>query len=190
MTKTFSLALLDWKSHVDPVPLAECTPEQISVLEESNSAAKESEYYLTLVHDAPALRARSRLFNAVMYGRGGAQRQDRELAATAESILNGCEYCTSVHARLFVQLSKDEATMQRMLSDGLDIELNPKRRAIVDYAVRLAATPSRADTSDIAALRAVGLSSLEIMDITNAIAMFAWANRLMLTLGEPYTPAT
>ena len=33
-------------------------------------------------------------------------------------------------------------------------------------------------------MRAQGLSDLEILDLTHAVAMFAWANRLMQTLGE------
>ena len=37
-------------------------------------------------------------------------------------------------------------------------------------------------------LRAIqlGLQELEILDVMQAGAFFAWANRLMLTLGEPY----
>ena len=34
----------------------------------------------------------------------------------------------------------------------------------------------------------LGLTDLEILDITQAGAFFAWANRLMLTLGEPHYP--
>jgi alkylhydroperoxidase family enzyme len=34
-------------------------------------------------------------------------------------------------------------------------------------------------------LRQNGLSDLEILDLIHAVAMFAWANRLMQTLGEP-----
>jgi alkylhydroperoxidase family enzyme len=33
------------------------------------------------------------------------------------------------------------------------------------------------------------LSDLEILDLTHAVAMFAWANRLMQTLGAPAEPA-
>ena len=37
-------------------------------------------------------------------------------------------------------------------------------------------------------LRELGLHDLEILDVAQAGAFFAWANRLMLTLGEPYYP--
>jgi alkylhydroperoxidase family enzyme len=34
-------------------------------------------------------------------------------------------------------------------------------------------------------LREAGLSDDEILDLIHSIAIFAWANRLMLNLGEP-----
>ena len=43
--------------------------------------------------------------------------------------------------------------------------------------------------ADLAPLRRAGLSDLEILDVTHATAMFAWANRLMQTLGESVPPA-
>jgi len=38
-------------------------------------------------------------------------------------------------------------------------------------------------------LEAVGLSEAEILDLVHSVAIFAWANRLMLNLGEPVFPA-
>jgi alkylhydroperoxidase family enzyme len=43
---------------------------------------------------------------------------------------------------------------------------------------------------DLRPLREVGMDELEIFDLTNAAAMFANANRLMQTLGEPVVPET
>jgi uncharacterized peroxidase-related enzyme len=165
--------------------LAQCSPDQVKVLEESHASAKQNEYYLTLVHDAPVLRARSQLFNAIMYGRGGLPRAERELVATAESRVNGCVYCASVHSRLFVQLSKDLDTMQRLLDEGVETGLTPRYRSIVDFAVKLSATPLTVERTDLEKLRSAGLNDVEILDLINAVSMFAWANRLMLTLGEP-----
>jgi alkylhydroperoxidase family enzyme len=39
--------------------------------------------------------------------------------------------------------------------------------------------------ADLVPLRAVGMEDLEIHDLIHAAAMFANANRLMQTLGEP-----
>jgi uncharacterized peroxidase-related enzyme len=184
----FTLDTLDWKPWIDPEPLAECTPEQLAVLDASNRSARQSAYYLTLVHDAPALLHRSLLFNAVMYGSNGLSRAEREFATVVESRINGCPYCASVHARLFVQLAKDLPTMQGLLAQGPGAPMPPRLRALADYAEALTATPPRATAEHLAGLRAAGFSDLEIFDATHAVAMFAWANRLMQTLGEPFLP--
>jgi len=184
----FTLDTLDWRAWLEIVPLETATSEQIAVLEESHPTAKQSDYYRLLIHDVPALRERSRLYQAIMYGSGGLPRADRELAATAESRFNGCPYCASVHSRFFAQLRKDEPTIRRLLDEGTDTPLGPRDRAVVDYAVALASTPPSPHAGHLRALRAEGLSEAEILDLTNAVAMFAWANRLMQSLGEAIRP--
>ena len=74
------------------------------------------------------------------------------------------------------------------VTPGTDLGLDPRWQAVVDLAVALAPTPPVATMQHISQLRALGLSDLEILDIAQAGAFFAWANRLMLTLGEPYYP--
>lgn len=43
-------------------------------------------------------------------------------------------------------------------------------------------------TEQLHAVRAAALTPLEILDTVHAVAIFAWANRLMLNLGEPVFP--
>ena len=69
---------------------------------------------------------------------------------------------------------------------GVDeAELPPRERALADYAAKMTRNATKMTASDLEPLRAAGYSDLEILDATHAIAMFAWANRLMQTLGEP-----
>lgn len=184
-TPVFTTEVLDWKAWIDTVDVSTASEEQAAVLAEGGAHAKTSAYYHLLLHNAPVLRERSKLFNAVMYGTSGLPRADRELGATAESILNGCVYCTSVHARFYNQLSKGTAVIERLFANGLDAELERRERAVVDFAVGLSQTPPAVAAEDVAALRDVGLDDRDILDLCDAVAMFAWANRLMLTLGEP-----
>ncbi len=181
----FTMATLGWTAWLEPLDLAAATPAQVAVLEESTPTAKTSPYYLLLVQDVDALRERSRLYNAIMYGKRGLRRADRELGAVATSRVNGCVYCASVHVQRYVQLTKQPEIMERILAQGVETELDPHDRAIVDYAVKLTRTPHLMTKADLQPLRALGLDAGEIFDLTNAVAMFAWANRLMLTLGEP-----
>ena len=73
--------------------------------------------------------------------------------------------------------------MERLYRDGLVADLDPRRAAIVGYAAKLTSAPAALDSDDATPLRAAGLSDGEILDLTNAVAMFAWANRLMQSLG-------
>lgn len=184
----FTIDTLDWKAWAPVLDLEKATPNEIKVLEESHPKAKVSPYYLLLVQEAEVLRQRSKLFNTIMYGPRGASRADRELAATVESRVNGCPYCASVHAQRFVQMKGDRELMLRLLDEGVETEMPSRQRAIVDYSVKLAATPSAATKADIDRLRAEGLDDAEILDITLSVAMFANANRLMQTLGEAVRP--
>ena len=181
----FTIDELEWRSWLETVDIDTATPEQIAVLEESHSRAKTSPYYLLLVHDVEALRQRSRLFNAVMYGPKGLPRADRELSTVAVSRINGCPYCASVHSQRYAQLTKQPELIQRILDEGVETELPLRERAIVDYAAKLTRQPTKMTSADLVPLREIGLNDLEILDLTNAVAMFAWANRLMQTLGEP-----
>ena len=183
--RAFTMEPLDWASWLPTLKLEEATPEQIVVLEESLPTAKTSPYYLLLARDVEVLRERSRLFNAVMYAPKGLARGDRELATVVVSRINHCVYCASVHAIRFAQLTKHPEIPQAIFDEGLSTELSERYRAITDYAAKLTRMPSAMVAADLAPLRKVGLNDLEILDLTNAVAMFAWANRLMLSLGEP-----
>jgi uncharacterized peroxidase-related enzyme len=182
------MAAVRWQPWIETVDDIGATPEQAALVEKVSPTPEGRAYYAVLAHDIPALEERTGLFNAVMYGPGGVRRSDRELASVAASLINGCVYCTSVHARRYAQLTKDPALMQRLLDEGTGTELGERERAIVDYAVRLTRDPAAMTTEDLAPLRAAGLSDMEILDVTHATAMFAWANRLMQTLGTGVLP--
>jgi uncharacterized peroxidase-related enzyme len=183
----FTTDALDWSPWIEPVDLAQATPEQRASLSETPSNMKVSAYSLVLAHDPAALSERSPLFNKIMYAPRGLPRAERELSTLVESVLNGCVYCASVHARRFIELAKAPDVVAAIYG-GTNPALEPRRAAIVAFALALSHTPSRATRAQVADLRAVGLSELEILDLINAVAMFAWANRLMQTLGEPALP--
>lgn len=187
--RPFTMDSLTWKPWLETIDDIDATPEQIALVKEVAPSVNGRPYYALLAHNGPVLRERTALFNAVMYRPGGARRSDRELAAVATSLVNGCLYCTSVHAQRFAQLTKDSEVIQRLLDQGVETDLPERERAIVDYAVKLTNAPNDMTAADLAPLRKIGLSDLEILDITNASAMFAWANRLMQTLGEPAKPS-
>lgn len=176
---------LQWQAWLDTLNLDDATDAQIAVLEESTPTAKSSPYYLLLVQEVEILRERSKLYNAIMYGPRGLRRADRELGALATSRVNGCVYCASVHAQRYTQLARQPEVVEKIFADGVAAALDERERTVVEYAVKLTRHPAQMTSADLVPLRQLGLDDGEILDLSNAIAVFAWANRLMLTLGEP-----
>ena len=188
----FTNATLGWKAWLDVVSLDAATPEQIAVLEESHPKAKVSDYYLFLVHQPEVLKQRSVAFNAIMYAPGGMPRAERELGATVVSRINGCVYCASVHAQRFEQLAKRTDAIIEVFNDPHTAGTSARERAIVQFSIELTSHPERVSPASVQALKDVGLTEAEILDLMHSVAIFAWANRLMLNLGEPVfdPPAT
>lgn len=187
--RDFTHGEFDWRPWLAPLDLNAATEAQLVALKVTPSNRAVGAYSLALAHDPEALAERSPLYNGIMFGPRGLPRAERELGAVAASRINGCAYCASVHALRFTQLTKEPEVMQRIQRNGVDAALDPRRKAILDYAAKLTRDPAAVGAADAAPLRAQGLTDLEILDLTHAVAMFAWANRLMQTLGEPIAPA-
>ena len=183
--RDFTHGELQWRPWIAPLDLNAATEEQLKALKVTPSNRAVGAYSLVLAHDPEALSERSPLYNGIMFGQKGLPRAERELGAVAASRINGCAYCASVHALRFTQLTKKPEVMERIQADGVDASLEPRLKAILDYAAKLTRDPAAITGADAAPLRAQGLTDLEILDLTHAVAMFAWANRLMQTLGEP-----
>jgi uncharacterized peroxidase-related enzyme len=181
----FTTSVPEWRPRVKPIDLAKATPEQLEALQVAPSNTKVSDYVLVLANDVETLKVRSPLFNAIMYGRGGLSRAERELGAVGASIVNRCIYCAAVHASRYNQLTKDETVIAKIFADGEEAELEERQAAILNFAIRLSRAPSEAGPDDMRRLRKAGLSDEEILDLILSASLFGWANRLMHTLGDP-----
>ncbi|WP_313378708.1 CMD domain protein [Achromobacter insolitus] len=185
----FTNESLEWKAWLDVVNVDTATPEQIAVLEESHPKAKVSDYYLFLVHQPEILRQRSTAFNAIMYAPGGLSRAERELGSTYVSRVNGCVYCASVHAQRFEQLAKRNDVIAQVFEDPATAGTTARELAIGKFSIQITEAPAAVNADSIQALKDAGLNEGEILDLLHSDAIFAWANRLMLNLGEPVFPA-
>jgi len=184
----FTRALLDWLPWLEPLAVEALTDRHIAAL--VDAARVKSPYFRLLARDPDALQARTLTDKDIFYNPdAGLPRAERELAAAATSRFNGCIYCASVHARFSATYSKREADVQRLLDDGRDADLGERWNAIVAASVALSTSPITFGSQHVERLRRAGLDDLAIADVIHAAAFFNWANRLMLSLGEPASPA-
>ena len=101
------------------------------------------------------------------------------LVAVCDTI---CVVCAVPAAQLHLKRRDD---VQRLLDEGVKADLGERWNAVIKASVALAATPIAFGPENIAELRRAGLDDAEIVDVINGASFFNWANRLMLSLGEP-----
>lgn len=184
----FTLAIVPWLPWLAPLDVAALNETQWAAL--VDPARAKSAYFRLLVRAPAILAARTKTGKDIFYNPdGGLPRAERELAATAVSRFNGCVYCASVHARFAIAHAKREDDLMRLLRGGVDVDIDARWNAIIAASVALTETPSSFGAPHIRQLQRVGLDDLAIADVINGAAFFNWANRLMLSLGEPVEPA-
>jgi uncharacterized peroxidase-related enzyme len=124
---------------------------------------------------------------AVMFGKSGLSRAEREAVAVVVSATNDCAYCVNHHAEALRRYIKDDETLEMlMMADGLET-LEPRLSNIVRHAEKLTSAPSAMTESDLGELRAVGLSDKDILDLSLVIAYFNFVNRIALGLGVAFS---
>ncbi|MDC9811324.1 MULTISPECIES: alkylhydroperoxidase domain protein [Rhizobium] len=180
----FTQEQIGWTPWLKPLAESELTERHYEAL--VDKARAKSPYFALLVRDPDILEARTKTDKDIFYNVvDGLPRADRELAATAASRYNGCIFCASVHSRFASHYSPNKSEVQKLLDEGVSADLGERWNAIVAASVALTATPPAFSRQHAERLRKTGLSDDEIYDVVHGAAFFNWANRLMLSLGEP-----
>lgn len=180
----FTRAQVDWLPWLEPLAPEAMTERQKTALVDASRI--KSPYFRLLARDPDTLESRTRADKDIFYNtNAGLPRAERELAAAAVSRFNGCIYCASVHARFSATYSKRETDIDKLLAEGVGADLGEEWNGVVAASVALTRTPLAFGPEHVARLRADGLDDLAIADVIQSAAFFNWANRLMLSLGEP-----
>ena len=93
--------------------------------------------------------------------------------------------CASVHAQRFEQLAKRNDVIAQVFENPATAGTTARELAIGAFSIQLTDAPASVNADSIQALKDAGLNDGEILDLLHSDAIFAWANRLMLNLGEP-----
>jgi uncharacterized peroxidase-related enzyme len=122
-------------------------------------------------------------YDDLMRGESGLTKPQREMIAVVVSTVNRCHYCMVSHGAALRKLTDDAVLVEQLRTNYTYAELEPRERAMLDFAVKLTEQSSRCSEDDVEALREAGWSDEDIMDITQVASMFNFTNRLASGLG-------
>jgi uncharacterized peroxidase-related enzyme len=163
-----------------PVPALADLPEDVRarIVEVQDKAGFVPNVFAVLAHRPDEFRAFFAYHDALMIKEGGLSKAERELIVVATSGLNDCVYCVVAHGALLRIYDKNPLIADQVAVNHRKADLPPRRRAMLDFAVKVAMRSSEIDEADYAALRDHGFTDDDAWDIAAITAFFAMSNRL------------
>jgi uncharacterized peroxidase-related enzyme len=134
-----------------------------------------------------AMEAHMDLYRAVMFGRSGLSREEREMIAVVVSAANQCEYCVRHHAAALDAYWRDKARVEQFAADFRGMGLSDRLHSILEYADTLTRAPDSVTESHVQAMREQGLADEEVLAVTLIVAYFNFVNRIAQGLGVEAT---
>lgn len=179
-------------SYIDTVPEADATGELADMYRRWGNPDGTVDNVLKAHSLNPtSLAAHCGLYTQSMHAKSPVSRAEREMVGITVSRINGCSYCREHHAAGLRRLLPDgRKSVAAEVAAGDTGSLTPRERAMVDWAARLTESPASMTRADADGLRSAGLTDREILDVCQAAAYFAYANRIVLGLGAALEDGT
>ena len=105
-----------------------------------------------------------------------------EQIAVAVADRNACEYCLAAHTALGRKAGASAEEMQRAQAGE---SADPKTQAALRFALKLVNERGQVDDADVQALRAVGFSDEEIVEILAHVALNLFTNYVNVAFAVP-----
>ena len=118
------------------------------------------------------------LYNELMLGESGLSKLEREMIAVVVSSANHCYYCLVAHGQAVRKLSGDPQLGEMLVMNYRVAPLEPRQRAMLDFAYKLTTTPWLVGEPDREALRHAGFGDEEIFDIADVAGFYNMSNRV------------
>ena len=118
------------------------------------------------------------MYNDLMLGDSGLSKLEREMIAVAVSSQNRCYYCLTAHGAAVRQYSGNPLLGEHIVMNYRVARLSKRQRAMLDFAVKLTASPWSVEEGDRERLRRAGFSDRDIWDISAIAGFFNMSNRV------------
>lgn len=126
---------------------------------------------------------RLRLYRAVESVPSVLAPAERYQAALVTSLANETVHCGSGLYLRLEELGVSPAAAEAFASGETPSGVDERLAAILGYAARLTRSPGEVSAAEVAALRRVGLSDVDILDLNNLVAYYNYINRVANGLG-------
>lgn len=128
--------------------------------------------------DIDKLNAFTAMYNDLMLGGSGLTKLEREMIAVVVSSINRCWYCQVAHGAAVRQISGDPVLGERLVMNYRTADLEPRQRAMLDFAAKLTTDSASVEEPDRQHLRDAGLTDRDIFDIASVTGFFNMSNRV------------
>lgn len=128
--------------------------------------------------DQAKLRPFMAIYNSIMIDESELSMLEREMIGVVVSSCNRCVYCLTAHGASVRAMSGDPVLGEMLVQNYRYANLDPRRRAMLDFAVKLTERPGEVIEADRQALRDHKLSDRAIFDICAVVALFNFTNRM------------
>lgn len=128
--------------------------------------------------DIDKLNAFTAMYNDLMLGDSGLSKLEREMIAVVVSSINRCFYCLVAHGAAVRQLSGDPILGEMLVMNWRVADLDPRQRAMLEFAAKLTTDSAAIEEADRQALREAGFSDRDIWDIASVAGFFNMTNRV------------
>ena len=146
-----------------PVPALEDLPDDIRerILAVQERTGFVPNVFLALAHRPEEWRAFVAYQDALMEKEEGLTKAEREMIVVATSGANDCLYCVVAHGAILRVRTKQPTLADQLAVDYRKADLQPRHRAMLAYAVKLAVRPAEVDEHDLERLRDVSVDFWE-----------------------------
>ncbi|MEP7029942.1 MAG: peroxidase-related enzyme [Pseudolabrys sp.] len=128
--------------------------------------------------DAAKLETFVAFYNDLMLGESGLSKLEREMIAVAVSSQNRCYYCLASHGAAVRQYSGNPLLGEHLVMNYRGARLKGRQRAMLDFAVKLTASPWSVEEGDRERLRRAGFTDRDIWDVAAVAGFFNMSNRV------------
>jgi uncharacterized peroxidase-related enzyme len=133
---------------------------------------------LAYAFDTAKLETFAAFYNDLMLGESGLSKLEREMIAVAVSSQNRCYYCLTAHGAAVRQYSGNPLLGEQIVMNYRVARLSKRQRAMLDFAVKLTASPWGVEENDRERLRRAGFTERDIWDISAVVGFFNMSNRV------------